>query len=1141
MADKVLTLRQQNAAEANGSVIVYAAAGSGKTAVLTERVVKKLIDEENPIEADKLLIVTFTNAAAAEMRTRISELLEKKAEENPSPHISRQLMLISAAPICTINSFCVGVVRENFEIARVNPNFKMATEFQSAAVSEAVIRGLLAEKGLSGDKNFKILTDSIGIDASLRGFSEVVLDIYNSSRSMPCPEKWLRESAEKYKGNNSFWYDKMFSIAAKTVENVLTEVDTATLYLKEFPDVFSVWSKLFEEFSASVAGLSKAVENKDYDKIREMLPTVSLSALGRKYSQKDEFLNDFYKSSRVRINGRLENLNKIFNLSKSEQDAVFEKESLLVDELVDFIIEYGKRFRAEMINKNLITFDMAEHLAYEIICKPDEDGNTHITEVGKILSEKYKEVLVDEYQDNNRLQDALFMAISDGGKHLFMVGDAKQSIYGFRHANPESFIRYRDEYPEYQEGSTRSKVVLDANFRSREAICDFTNLFFSMMLNKEVSEMDYTNDDKMTSLLDYKEFDEHSVEYHILEKNEKNAIEQEAEYIANYIKATMERDAFLGKVGDKPPRKARYGDFAILLRSTKNKGAYYLNALRKAGIPAQFNREENDVTAENLLITSLLQSVDNPTDGIALTAAATGPIFAISPEKIAQAKAEYKSESLYGSLCLAAEDGNTEIKRFVDEIKELRRKSAVMRLSDFVDYVFDKYSIIEIMSSADEGERRVENLKSFLAFVSEYESDDHSGLSSFLRILSNADKIPKTKNEGYSGDSVKIMTIHSAKGLQFPICILANCSGEFNKMDSRAKVKKHEKTGISVNITEPKTHTKIVPVSSYILADEINKSMIAEEQRLLYVAITRASEKIIFIISETPEVKKINNTQITLTEEKNKKFSPETITSAKSYSAWLMLAIYMAGYSDTHEDYVNLGLCSVSRVHNIESEEIHRQEKEKASPNPSEVQLLKEKFSFNYPYSDSYVSKTTVSEILADENYEYEFSLRPAILSAGGLSPAEKGTALHKFMQYADFNKAKEDAESEIGRLVEWEYISEAEADSLDREKIEVFLNSELCENIIASPFLLREQNFLIPLNDGGDTLVQGSVDCVYSDEKGIYIVDFKTTRYETEEEFIQKYRRQLEIYAEAMAEILGMEIAGKYIYSLHLGKVISL
>lgn len=1132
------TERQKEAISADGSVIVYAAAGSGKTAVLTERVVRRLLDEKNPIDADKFLIVTFTNAAAAEMRTRISSLLTEKAGDNPSEHAHHQLSLISAAPICTIDSFCINIVRENFELAGVSPDFKMASGSVTTPISEGIIRTMVAERELKGDKNFKILTDSIGVDASLRGFIEVITGIYNSSRSLPNPHKWLKESAEKYNSDDGFWYKKLYELSKKTVRSIKADINTMVITAKESPQVFAIWATVFEEFNAKLDLIEDALQKEDYDGAKTALEPLSLASLGRKATD-DKIFNDYYKSTREKVNKKLDKLRKFFSKTKEESDRLLEKEGAVVAALVDFVIEYGERFRAEMIEKNYLTFDMAEHMAFELICQTDEKGDFVPTEIGKALSEKYREVLVDEYQDNNSLQDALFMAVSGGGKHLFMVGDAKQSIYGFRHANPRNFIRYREEYPEYREGAEKNKVVLDANFRSRKNICDFTNDLFSLIMNKEVSEMDYTEDDQMKASLDYKEFGEPSVEYHLIERNKQIVAEAEAEHIVEYIRSTMEREAFLGRVEDKEPRRAKYGDFCILLRSAVSKGGPYMKALKKAGIPVQFQSEEFTNTTEIMSVLSLLRAVDNPTDSVSLLASATGPIFALSPEEIAKAKVNHPSETLYGSLLLAAENGQEGIKRFVKEIKELRKKSVLTSVTDLVQYIYDKYSVIEVMSSADEGERRAENLLAFLSVCADFEADNPAGLSAFLRFASNGDTIQKPKAEGYSGDSVKIMTIHGSKGLQFPICILANCAGEFIKLDSRANVKKHEACGISVNLCDIKTHKKEVPISSYILENEITMGMLAEEQRLLYVATTRAAEKMIFLITKNDVKKRIETPTVTLEEIKNQKLDSETILKANCYSDWLFDEVEMKGGKYTENKDIDCGSFVIRYFPYIEESEEQQGKSQEVFADEKLSAMLSERFDYQYPHGESSVTKTTVSEILANENYEYEFTRRPAVVQKGGLSPAEKGTALHKFMQFADFGLARENTEEEISRLLDWEYISEREAESLDRAKINKFLESNLCDRILASPILLKEQNFLVPLKDGGDTLIQGSVDCVFGDDEGLYVVDFKTTRYNTEDEFIKAYRRQTEIYAEAIEEILGIRVKGQYIYSLHLGKSI--
>lgn len=1159
---KKLTDRQKRAVNAEGSVIVYAAAGSGKTAVLTERVIRILTDEEHPVDADRLLTVTFTNAAAAEMRGRISEALAAYADSHQSAYIERQQMLLSAAPICTIDSFCINLVRENFERAGVNPDFASATEARVIPIRDAVIRDMVTERKVSGDGDFALLADCLNIDSSLGAFTSAVSSLYSSSRSLPFPEEWLRSSAEKYGGEDfglGYWQQRIYDIALSRIEAVVSRVDTGEAYFREFPEAHLIVGGLIGAFSAGVAVLEQKIREGGWDEAAEISAALKLEAAGSRLGKAGRSYLDRYNELRGEVNAKMGKIAELFSQSSAEAKRILALEARAVRALTDFVIEYGDRLRSELIKKNILTFDMTEHMALDLVCRRNADGTVEPTDIGEALSKRYAGVLVDEYQDNNSLQDTLFHAVSDGGKKLFCVGDAKQSIYGFRHADPGIFVRYRDEYEEYVEGGKNGgKVVLDTNFRSRRGICEFTDLLFSAVMRSEAAGMDYTEDDRMTAGLPYAETDEPSVEYHrvVFDKENTKAAEAEARHIVGYIKRMLAREPFLGAVDGAEPRRAEYRDFTILMRSVKSsKGGVLIKEFRKAGIPLRFESDTIFGTTEVGAMMSLLRAIENPSDGISLMAAATGPVFGIPYDEIASAKVKYPSRTLFGSLLLAAEDNGGSIARFTSEIKELTRRSVSSTVSALCEYIYDKYSVREIMSSADEGERRAEGLDAFLALMREYEEGESSSLSGFLRFAeAAASSSGGSVSGGGSGNAVSLMTIHKSKGLQFPVCILAGCSSQFDRRDERDNVRMKAGEGISVNITDRFERKKYCPLSARVLSDSINRDMTAEEERLLYVAITRASEKAVFVISERdgkPE------TELGTEELRDGKLGTETIRSAACYADWLMAAAALTPISDEgglsedgsrSDENVEPDAamscerhgCFVIKKYIDSIPEESGDEGPAVFPEADEAAAaeLAERFAFGYPYGVPALSKTTVSKILAAEHSENDFSRRPAVCSEGGLTPAEKGTAMHRFMQYADFTAATEGIEEEIARLEEWEYLSEAEAESLDRGALKSFFRSGLCERIKNAPLVLREQNFLVPL-EGSDTLVQGSVDCIFGDGEGVYIIDFKTTRADSAEQLIELYRPQLRIYASAVAEITGLPVLGKYIYSFRLGSAV--
>ena len=1152
---------QKLAIEADGSIVVYAAAGSGKTAVLTRRVQKLICDEKNPISADRILVVTFTKPAAAEMRGRIIEAVDeeiksRKGNGTLSDNLLRQQMILSGANICTIDSFCSNLLRENFEVVGIDPEFKIADDLKVFEISRRVIRDMVAQKVALDDKDFKLIGDAIGIDSSLESFSKTINTIYNKSRSLPRPEKWLKDIKEYYgeKGNLAYWMDMAFDLAQSMFDSLETMIDTYFYEVQNVPDGMLLSECINSQITTFRTDFASAIKNKDWDKAKFILESTEISIIPKNVKNADVWLYDHLRNLRVDTIDRIDKLKKIFEYNLLENERLIAVETRAVGTLIDFVIEYSNRFMSEMLNEGLLTFDMVTHIAFSAVGKYDESGNIVPTEFGRQIASNFDAVLVDEYQDNNSLQDAFFGILSDNGKKLFMVGDAKQSIYGFRNANPDNFISYRDNSPLYKEGVEvdRAKVVLDKNYRSRKGICDFSNYLFGIIMQKDTSGMDYTDDDFMNSQAKYCESDEKSVELHIVErdKNDNSKI-MSAEHIADYIKKTIERPAFLND-GNEGLRKATYSDFAILMRSIKDKGAIYANVLKNAGIPVRFNSGGMFETTEIMALHSLLKAIDNPQDDVAILATLTGPVFAMSMDRIAEIKANNKADSFYASLILAAQKGEQDVLDAFSKLKYLRRLSATSSVAEFVSELVDTFSFREIMSSYSEGGRRKANIDAFISIAEEFDADSHLGLSSFLRMLENFIESDKSV-ESYesSDDAVTITTIHGSKGLEYPICILAETSSKFFEKDTYDTIRMDEKLGISLNICDLMAHKKHEPLSAKVIRRGMHNRLVAEEQRLLYVAITRAKEKLVLIIdgithNENKRMSFANS--ISHQEAVNCKLSKENILSANCYADWIIMACQL------HKDGEPLGnVAAHNKIANFEVYYVHpevatcteEQDLQAASPNQEIVKGFSEKFNFNYPYESAVntPTKTSVSKLLAEiTDSEYAFTRRPAIFASDKMNAAEKGTATHKFMQYANYSDAIKDLDAEITRLEEWEYLSEQEIAVLDINAIKKFLSSEICKEIIQSGIVFKEQKFIVPLNDGeGETVIQGAVDCVYSNGQGLSIIDFKTTRFESDKEFIDAYSKQLDIYAEAMEQIFDMKVTSKYIYSLHLSKTIKL
>lgn len=1145
-----MTPSQQRAVNTRGAALVYAAAGSGKTAVLTERVKQILLDENDVTEADRLLVVTFTNAAAAEMRDRIAAALGEGDAACSASHLWRQQMLLAGASIGTIDSFCVGLLRDHFEPLGLQPDFRVTDASRTTDEITAALQKALLER--ENDPDFGGVADAIGISDDLGYLRKTVMSVYESVRALPDPDGWLRAAAEAYRpGTAASWKEQIFRLAADTVEQRFAQLSTVLYEVREDPTAQAKFDIALTYLLEHLTRLREAIKVRDWDAAHGLCVDFAPPS-PKKRDKNDPPVVSMARAvfDEIRKTVR-DNLSKLFYAEEAVVDAHLAREYPLVRAFAEFVITFGKYYRELLIERNLLTFDMVEHMAYDLICDVDENGDPVLTSLGQTVSDRYRYVFADEYQDTNSLQNALLFALSDGGKKLFMVGDAKQSIYGFRHAYPRQFIRYREAYKTAEEAPSpeKEKVILDANFRSRQTVCHFTNFLFGVTMKERSSELDYDQNDRMTPGTP-EQAGGVPVELALVESaEEQKSAEASAQYIARYIRNAMADETFLLPDGrDKPPRRARYGDFAVLMRAAGAKGLTYLRELRRAGIPVSFSSDTFLDSAEVLTVIHLLKAIDHPTSDVSLLAALTGPLFGVSAETLARIRAAEKSDSIYGCL-LAAAEKDPALRKAADRLADLRREALCKTVSAFTRDLCEREMLFEIAGSGEEGERRIANLDLLLGLMEEYDTADHGDLAGFLRYF---DRLAETDGsvrsaEAAGEDAVRIMTVHASKGLEFPVCFVTECGSRFNITDASATVRMEADTGLSLPLVSLLDHTKVKPVSAAVIADAITRKLKAEEQRLLYVAVTRARERLILVIDgsayDEEKIKEMAGA-VTAAERQAGTLTPETVLSASSFADWILSAALLHRDGETLDGHLanfgTAGTFTVNRVSPFSADEALA-EKETPAADEELVRQLTERFDYCYPHPEAaLLSKTTVTRMMAEDGEErYGFSRRPALVSRGGLTPSERGTAAHTFLQYADYAAARRDLASEIERLTEWEYLSEEQAASLDRKALAAFFDSDLCRRICAASRCEREMNFLVPLEEQPETLVQGCVDLLFDEEDGQVLVDFKTTRYDRDEAFREHYRTQLQVYAAAAEAIRERPVKAAYLYSLHLSRVI--
>ncbi len=1164
---------QRDAINAKGNVLVSAAAGSGKTAVLTTRVASHIAVKENHISADRILVVTFTKAAAAEMRSRIESKLAERLENDPNnTHLIKQMLLFPSAKICTIDSFCIELVRENFDKLGVSPDFKIVEDNALNTIRNQALSEVFEEQFAKKDADFLKLLRVVGSRYDDSTLADYVKKIHEFSSKLPNPTEWLLKAAEQCDNalNGTKWRDLAFKTAEKEFNKVIEKSNRALRLLEKHPQFEDTFKPLFTEPKIYAENLLDDVKAGDWNALFYGVSTAAFTRMSNKKIPEECSEILLGKKLRKECTEKIKKLNDIFfdlweNISENN-----EMLHPLIKKLVELVISYDERVNEKMSERNVLTFYRTEQLAFELLCKYEE-GKLIVNDFAKEYISNFDEVLVDEYQDTNPLQDMLFRVLSNNEEKLFLVGDVKQSIYGFRGANPSNFLQKKQRYLPYakQDGKIAKKIILASNFRSRSDVCEFINFFFTDFMTAENGEIDYGAEERLFPEAKYPTAVIPPVEIALVESDDKKTAVAEADYIAqNIIEIMNSGPCIRDEKNPKILRPARYSDFCILLRSAKKIAPIYASQLTKRGIPISLGTDLFLKSREVGFIMSLLDIVDNPTREISLCNVMLSGFFGFIYDDLALIKAPDNYKNLYNCVVTAAKAGDEKCERFAEKIKQYRRKFTTLKISGFIDYVFEDLGLLSAVCCFKDGNRRRENLLRVLEFALTYEENEGKSVAGFLRFLENVDE-DKLKNAAADGDTVKISTIHHSKGLQFPVCYLANCAEGFSTKDSASALILDEDFYFSFKFFNPDSKRKLSTIQRQMLIEKNWQKQLEEELRLLYVALTRAQDRLVMIISGENLNKKIKDTAALLRAQGNQ-IDRDIFAQGQSFADWLLPAVLTHSSSnelriiseidDSIEEMPNPFKISVIRRGTLFSDTEALTQNKTVTLTQQEIEDLSEKLNINlkyvYPYDEllSIASKASVSQLAHSAEFDnFAFSAQPAFASRSGITATQRGIATHRVMQFLDFSKARVNLEKELDYLAEWQFFSEEDIKAVDTEKIRTFLDSSLCQRIINSKFVRKEMRFLtekpaIQISAQLDKrfadesiVIQGAVDCLFEEDGEIVVVDFKTDRVPDEKALADTYREQLRIYAVACEKIFSKPVKEMVLYSFHLNKEIKL
>ena len=1161
------TPEQQNAIEADGcSLLISAAAGSGKTAVLTERVARKLLDRENPCKPEELLVVTFTNAAAAEMRLRICNKIAQAAKDHPGdPFFAKLRARMDNARICTIDSFCIRLVREHFHEADIAPDFRLMDDGEGKLLQRKVIAQVLEQLHTEKDDDFVQLCAMFEQGQSDDQLAECILQMHHYCSAYPFAEQWLNGVLDFYTSSHpqdSIWGRILLDRLKTGLQYCISLYDRSLCDILGADDL----TEKYEEFlKTEKYGFELALQaaNEGWNAAVAAMSRMNFATFPILRKPSDPVCKDAVKARRDYCKKEFAILAALLPADSEEHEEDLQVLRPVVRSLVQAVRLFSARLLEE--KRELNTYDFSDITSFALgLLVRNENGIVTRTPLAEELCNEFKEILVDEYQDTNEAQDMLFRALSKDETNLFTVGDVKQSIYKFRLAMPELFLHKAETFVPYDGGAQGSKIILGNNFRSRKGVVDLVNFVFSRIMTKQAGEMDYTKDEELVFSADYKPIEGAESEWHLLEthgQSKDEALRAQARYAADRIlEFIRNKTPVRTKTGSRP---AAFGDFCILLRTVKKAADIFAAELQAKGIPVSYEKSGGFFeTAEIRTALSFLRMLDDPYRDVDTLAVLYSPLYGFTSDEITNIRLCGMKQPLYACLQIAADRGNKKAADFLAACDILRTIAVAGNTAGLLRELYDRTGFTSVVFARDGGEVRFRNLLVLLEYAADFDKNIGTGLFGFLRyidgLIENGQKLDGAAGAASDCGFVRIMSIHKSKGLEFPFVILANTEKEFNRMDSRKPLLISHNAGIGIRRQDRDTLRRFDTVGSRAVRQMLDSGVNAEEMRLLYVAMTRAAEHLLILTSLNKAEEKLATEACFLTDTLQP--SEYRLCKANSFADWLLPTLL------THPDAQSLRTFSVVREQGLsalkvcfadEEESVQKEQpvQEKALPQEELVSEIRSRADYVYPFAilDGVPVKRTASDLYSEKfNTDFFAASKPAFLCSEGLTPAERGTAVHKFLQYCSLEPHADSPQIQAERMCAAGLLNEREVSAIDFEKTAAFLQSETALRARNAQQLHREMQFTIAV--GADefvpelpdfardenTVVIGKIDMLFVEDGQTVIVDYKTDRVKSPDALCERYAQQLRMYARAATEILGVPVKEAVLFSIHLGQTVN-
>jgi ATP-dependent helicase/nuclease subunit A len=1271
------TDEQWEAIAARGSnILVAAAAGSGKTAVLVERIIRRICEKDSPLDVDRLLVVTFTKAAASEMRQRIGEAIEKALAAEPSSlHLRRQLTLLNKASIMTLHSFCMEVLKRFYYLIDLDPGFRIADEAEAELMRQDVMEQLFEEEYGLADSAFFRLVDSYSGDRSDVALQALIQRLYHFSRSHPQPETWLAEMAAMYnvRDLDSFyrlpWFDAIqedVRLELRGLDTMLTRAE-AIAQSEGGPLPYLETIKLDEQLVNTLLTASE----RSWGELYEAFVGTAFSTLKRCSGKDiDTAKKDQAKAIRDEVKKRVLAIkDELFRMAPEDYLKNVQENAPFMEKIIQLVLSFEERYRQAKKEKGLVDFSDLEHFTLQILRDFNGDADQLRPSAAALdYRLQFEEVLVDEYQDTNAVQEAIVRLVSrhDDGQNgnLFMVGDVKQSIYRFRLAEPELFL---DKYKRFTPGGGEHgwRIDLARNFRSRPEVIDATNFIFRQIMNETVSEIaydkaaelvlgaaDYPQTEDMDMSVDVMLIDrfiekdeaedgsedsgvepinseiENDPQAAYLEASELENVQLEARLIARKIKLMIagnedgQGKQLVYDKKNKVMRPVQYRDMVILMRATSGWAEAMAEEFKLQGIPSYAEVSTGYFSATEVeVMTSLLQVIDNPYQDIPLTGVLRSPILRLNAEQLAQVRLANRDGSFYEAVLAFIGDKDketaaaeivdeeivpvkTKLAAFVEQLNRWRTEARQGSLSSLIWQIYRETGYYDFIGGLPGGRQRQANLQALYERSLQYESTSFRGLFRFLRFIERmrgqGSDLGAARSLSEQEDVVRIMTIHKSKGLEFPVVFVAGLGKQFNLMDVRGSFLLHKLLGFGPRHVDPELRVTFPTLPNIAMKRRMKAEQLAEEMRVLYVALTRAREKLILVGT-------LRNLEKAAARWANTVAWPDwtlpdfELARGKTFLDWLGPALIRHKSATSLLQYTAEPEQSMAEVYNdssvfrifthraddfvepIPEDSLNRGKIEQALEQGFSIpvesplsQKVAAQLTWKYAYSESthQMAKQSVSEIkrrsqkiAADEQrnvnamgiFRRESAERPLFLSEKRVTAAERGTAIHTVMQSIPFTHAPgaEELEDIIAQMVVNEQLTEAEAASIDREGILAFFASPAADKIYRASRVFREMAFnlavdadkfdagtgLIPgtKTAGERIIIQGVIDCLLDYGDGCILLDYKSDDTEgiSDEQLARRYKTQLDWYAEAVEQIVKKPVLEKVLYFFNGGRTI--